>query len=126
MELLGGLSALVSVVALSLAASAFRLARASAPNHMLLQIKALHEAVQTCEIRCETSESRIQQYAAENAALRESIEGVLTSVEKKRRQTAASESRLNREEPEVQQPLQVEAMSRAELKIVARQRGLLS
>jgi len=115
-------------VALVLAGSAFRLARASAPEALRTRVAALTESIKTYEIRCETSESRVQGYAAQNAAMLEDIDGILISVEKKRRQTAASESRANlkAEHEVVPEPPNVQAMSRPELLAMARQRGLLS
>lgn len=57
----------------------------------------------TTERRAEEIESRFVSHKAETAALHESIEGVLDSVEKKRRQISASASRLNlAQEPEPQ------------------------
>jgi len=128
MELLLGVGVSFCAVALVLAGASYRLARASAPTELLARVAALSESLKTYEIRCETSESRVQGYAAANSAMLEDIDGMLISVEKKRRQAAASDSRarLKAEQEEPEAPPDIQTMSRADLRSVARQRGLLS
>lgn len=124
MEIAVGVSLLSGLGALLLSALAFRLARRSSPERLRVDIAALREAIITCEIRCETSESRIAQHATQNAAVLEELEGVLQSVEKKRRQTTAAASKIDQATAvPAEVPVNVEELSRHDLRLLARSRG---
>lgn len=66
----------------------------SGPGQLRTYVERGNQIAEHSAARCDELEARFLAHKAETAALHEAIEGVLDSVEKKRRQTAAGVSKL--------------------------------
>ena len=108
----------VSAIALGLCVQACRVVARGAPEALRAYVDQLSESVRRVEAIAEAHDGKLVEWRTEMQGLYESVEGMLDSVETKRRRTAAAASRMNGAQE--QQPT-----SRADWDQVARNRGLL-
>ena len=113
-----GLCGAVLAVVFSLAS--WRLASRSAPEELIRAVGALRVEVHECRGEMDEYKSRIVSWRAELEAVLESVETVLSQVERKRRSTAASASKLQ-QQADPADPMQ---MDHRQLEQLARERGL--
>jgi len=96
------------------AASLLWCALFSAPNRQKKMVERANDLAQDALTRVEATASHFIQLKLDNEAFLESVEGVLSSVEKKRRRVAGAESRLNAaEDPEPQTRDEIVSAGRA-------------
>lgn len=96
------------------------LSAASAPNALLSVVTELGVQVRELAANSEGRDGKMLAWRAEMEGIFEAVEGALDSVEKKRRQAAASASRADRANGGVQSPT-----DHIQLAQMARDRGLL-
>lgn len=96
------------------------LSAASAPNALLSVVTELGVQVRELAANSEGRDGKMLAWRAEMEGIFEAVEGALDSVEKKRRQAAASASRADRANGGVQSPTDP-----IQLAQMARDRGLL-
>ena len=96
------------------------LSAASAPNALLAEVSTLAKQVHALALDSEGRDGRMLAWRAEMEGIFEAVEGALESVEKNRRQAAASASRADRANGAAD--LSTDPIALAQL---ARERGLL-
>ncbi len=127
MDVLATITSMIALVASAVAAwfglFSLRTAQRSVPEEMVKHIGALR--VETAETSGKMDEyaSKIIGWRAELENVLEQVEGVLESVERKRKSTAAAASRVGNSGPAEDDPSR---MSIGQLEQLARSRGLMS
>ena len=101
--------------------AAWRLASRSAPEELVKHVGALRVEVHECRGEMDEYKARIVSWRAELEAVLESVETVLSQVERKRRSTAASASKISGDGTLDQNPM---TMDHSQLEKLARERGL--
>jgi len=101
--------------------AAWRLASRSAPDELVRHVGALRVEVKECRGEMDEYKARVVSWRAELEAVLESVETVLSQVERKRRSTAASASKIAQADGPDQN---VMTMDHNELEKLARERGL--
>jgi len=123
MELILSISGLVVAAAAGLLSSAtWRLAARSAPDQLVRQVGALRVEVKECRDEMHEYRARVVSWRAELEAVLESVETVLSQIERKRRSTTAAAAKLDQNNgPQGGDPM---TMDHAQLEKLARERGL--
>jgi len=89
----------------------------SSPSSIHKHLERTQAAAESALGRADGMEVRFLEHKVETTALHEAIEGVLDSVEKKRRQTAAASSKLNLAAPPTAPQSRDEMLAEARAKI---------
>lgn len=114
-----------ALAALVVASLSWRVCNRSIATQIVRQLNEMREAVTLFGDDMEKQSIRVTGWKTELEAVLESVETVLSQVERKRRSTAASESRMN--PPEVTEPAiqDVSQLSISQLEARARQSGMM-
>lgn len=119
---LSAFAAVTASVAAWFSVASLRTTQRSVPEELVKHIGALRVEVAQCSGNMDEYAAKIIGWRSEMQNVLEQVENVLDSVERKRRATAASASRLDRAQVQADDPLQ---MGHAELEQLARSRGLM-
>lgn len=111
-----------AAVAAWFSVASLRTAQRSVPEEMVKHIGALRVEVAACSGHMDEYAAKIVGWRAHMEAVLEDVENVLESVERKRRSTAASASKIDRQ----QAPDDAMSMNMRDLEQLARQRGLMN
>jgi len=128
MDLLAPLQAVgllvAGLVAIALSVGALFMASRATPQSLLKHIQNLQEHVGVLSGEMEAHAIRVASWKTELESLLEANEGVLDSVERKRRSIAASLSKMTPAQP-AEQPVDVQNLDLQALEVYARNRGML-
>lgn len=96
-EIVSFLAGATSLIALLVAAAAWRAAQSSSPAQLVRQMQLLADRVAEFADRDEGRDSKLLAWRADMEAVLEQVENLVETTERKRRQTAAAASKLDRD-----------------------------